>query len=64
MQDKEILDNTSLIFLIFFPRDADPNCEGPEDRTPLHCSAGQGNRMVTKLLLEYGANVRAKDILL
>ena len=47
-----------------FSREADVNCEGPDDQTPLHCAAGQGNRMIAKMLLEDGANVRAKDRLL
>lgn len=42
-------------------RDADVNIEGQKDQTPLHYAAAQGNRAMTKLLLAYGANVRAKD---
>ena len=37
------------------------NWEGPEDKSPLHVAAAAGNRAATQLLLENGANVRAKD---
>lgn len=42
-------------------RGAEVNWEGPEDKTPLHIAAEEGDRTATKLLLRYGANVRAKD---
>ena len=51
-------------YYMFPCRGADPNCEGPDDQTPLHCAAAQGSRATVKLLLEHNANVRAKDRLL
>ena len=37
------------------------NIEDQKYQTPLHVAASQGNRAITKILLAFGANVRAKD---
>lgn len=42
-------------------RGAEVNWEGPDDKTPLHIAATEGNRTAAQMLLGYGANVRAKD---
>ncbi|PKU68600.1 Potassium channel KOR2 [Dendrobium catenatum] len=39
----------------------DPNCQNYDQRTPLHVAAAAGLHLVAGVLIEFGANVLAKD---
>ncbi|KAH0453910.1 hypothetical protein IEQ34_018234 [Dendrobium chrysotoxum] len=39
----------------------DPNCQNYDQRTPLHVAASAGLHLVAGVLIEFGANVLAKD---
>ncbi|GJN02817.1 hypothetical protein PR202_ga20203 [Eleusine coracana subsp. coracana] len=39
----------------------DPNCKNYDQRTPLHVAAAEGLHFVANMLIEFGADVQAKD---
>ncbi|RCV33800.1 hypothetical protein SETIT_7G111600v2 [Setaria italica] len=39
----------------------DPNCKNYDQRTPLHIAAGEGLHLVAGMLIDFGADVQAKD---
>ena len=41
---------------------ADPNADGEDDYTALHCAASQGRHRIARLLLEHGASTSATTI--
>ena len=49
------------IYHFTLPRGMDVNIEGPKEQTPLHMAASLGHNSIARILLEYGANARAKD---
>ncbi|KAF8714844.1 hypothetical protein HU200_027378 [Digitaria exilis] len=39
----------------------DPNCKNYDQRTPLHIAAAEGLHLVARVLIDFGADVQAKD---
>lgn len=39
----------------------DPNCKNYDQRTPLHVAAAEGLHLVASMLVDFGADVLAKD---
>jgi ankyrin repeat protein len=39
----------------------DPNCRNYDRRTPLHVAAGEGLHLAAGVLIDFGADVQAKD---
>ena len=53
--------NDNRVARLLIERGADPNTVGVLDYTPLHHASEYGRIEIARLLIEYGANVEAKE---